>query len=165
MGLPFHSMILVLVLTGCFLQQAIYESPCDGVDGAVKRQVAKRSLQRSLNNQTSHYKTMLDLCENEMMSINFFLEFIRRARFMLCSLKIIIENKSTPSTTSTGRTYKINDKYYRKLFLHVSDVSNNKLLYIVILQLPFEKCFISVNKCLITKAKTWQYSHFWLPNL
>ena len=72
MGLPFHSMILVLVLTGCFLQQAIYEPPCDGVDGAVKRQVAKRSLQRSLNNQTSHYKTMLDLCENEMMSINFF---------------------------------------------------------------------------------------------
>ena len=29
----------------------------------------------------------------------------------------------------------------------------------------FAKCFISVNECLIRKAKTKQYSYFWLPNL
>ena len=37
----------------------------------LKRHVVKRSLQRSLNNQVLYYKSMLDLCENEMMSIKF----------------------------------------------------------------------------------------------
>ena len=38
--------------------------------------------------------------------------------------------------------------------LHLPNFSNNKLLYIVILS----KCFISVNKYLIRKCKTRQYS-------
>ena len=38
----------------------------------LKQHVAKRSLQRSLNNQILDYKSILDLCENEMMSIRFF---------------------------------------------------------------------------------------------
>ena len=38
----------------------------------LKRHVAKRSLQRSLNNQILDYKAILDLCENEMMSIKVF---------------------------------------------------------------------------------------------
>ena len=38
----------------------------------LKRHVAKSSLQRSLNNQILNYKVVLDLCENEMMSINLF---------------------------------------------------------------------------------------------
>ena len=38
----------------------------------LKQHVAKRSLQRSLNNQVLYYKSMLDLYENEMMSIKFF---------------------------------------------------------------------------------------------
>ena len=38
----------------------------------LKRHVAKRSLQSSLNNQILDYKAILDLCENEMMSIKFF---------------------------------------------------------------------------------------------
>ena len=38
----------------------------------LKRHVAKRSLQRSLNNQTLDYKAILDLCKNEMMLIKFF---------------------------------------------------------------------------------------------
>ena len=38
----------------------------------LKRHVAKRSLPGSLNNQILYYKSMLDLCENEMMSIEFF---------------------------------------------------------------------------------------------
>ena len=29
----------------------------------------------------------------------------------------------------------------------------------------FAKCYISVNECFIRKAKTQQYSYFWLPNL
>ena len=38
----------------------------------LKRQfVAKQSLQRSLNNQILDYEAVLDLCENEMMSIKF----------------------------------------------------------------------------------------------
>ena len=38
----------------------------------LKRHVVKGSLQMSLNNQILDYKTILDLCENEMMSINIF---------------------------------------------------------------------------------------------
>ena len=38
----------------------------------LKQHVAKRSLQRSLNNQILDYKAILDLCENEMILIKFF---------------------------------------------------------------------------------------------
>ena len=48
------------------------KSSCDGIGGAVKRHTAKRSLQRPLNNQILDYKTMLELCRNEMPSIKFF---------------------------------------------------------------------------------------------
>ena len=46
--------------------------PCDDIGGADKRHVAKQSLQRFLNNKILDYKAILDLCENEMMSIKFF---------------------------------------------------------------------------------------------
>ena len=64
------SMILVLMLNGCFLQQAIANPPV--MVEQLKPHVAKQSLQRSLNNQILDYKAILDLCENEMMSIKFF---------------------------------------------------------------------------------------------
>ena len=58
-------MILLLVLNELLLLvMALVEQ--------LKRHVAKRSLQRSLNNQILDYKAILDLCDNEMMSINFF---------------------------------------------------------------------------------------------
>ena len=56
----------------------------------------------------------------------------------------------------------INFYYIYWEILHLANFSNNKLLYIVVLLLPFAKCFISANECLIRKAKTWQYSYFWL---
>ena len=65
-------MILVLVLSGCFLQQAIPDISVMALLEQLKRHIAKRSLQRSLSNQILNYKAMLDLCENEMMSIKFF---------------------------------------------------------------------------------------------
>ena len=65
-------MILVLVLSGCFLQQAILDISVMALLEQLKRHIAKRSLQRSLSNQILNYKAMLDLCENEMMSIKFF---------------------------------------------------------------------------------------------
>ena len=58
-----------------------------------------------------------------------------------------------PPATSTARTCKINDEDYRKLLLHLPGLGNNKLLYIVPLVL-FAKCYISVKKYLIRKAKT-----------
>ena len=65
-------MILVLVLNGWFLQKAIANLPVMALVEQLKRHVAKRSLQRSLNNQILDYKAILDLCENEMMSIKVF---------------------------------------------------------------------------------------------
>ena len=59
----------------------------------------------------------------------------------------------------------INSSYIHWEILREPNFSNNKLLYILILLLPFAKCFISVNECLIRKAKTWQYSYFWYTNL
>ena len=58
-------MILVLVLNELV-------PPVMALVEQLKRHVAKRSLQRSLNNQILDYKAILDLCENEMMSIKFF---------------------------------------------------------------------------------------------
>ena len=59
------SMILVLVLNEVlFPGMALVEQ--------LKQHVVKQSLQRSLNNQILDYKAILDLCENEMMSIKFF---------------------------------------------------------------------------------------------
>ena len=66
------SMILVLVVNGRFFATSYCKPPCDGIGGAVKRHGAKWILRRPLNNQTLNYKAMLDLCENEMMSLKFF---------------------------------------------------------------------------------------------
>ena len=66
--------------------------------------------------------------------------------------KNIIQKIST-RTISTGRAYKKNCKDYKKLILHLPNFSNNKLLYMVILLLPFAKCLFSVNKCLIRKGQ------------
>ena len=63
------SMILVLVLTGCFLKEAIRNLPVMALVGHIKQHVAKQSLQRTLNNQILDYKVVLDLCENEMIGI------------------------------------------------------------------------------------------------
>ena len=58
-------MILVLVLNELVL-------PVMALVEQIKKHAAKRSFQRSLNNQILDYKAILDLCENEMMSIKFF---------------------------------------------------------------------------------------------
>ena len=59
------SMILVLVLNKLVL-------PVMALVEQLKRHIGKRSLQRPLNNQILDYKVVLDLCENEMMSIKLF---------------------------------------------------------------------------------------------
>ena len=59
------SMLLVLVLNKLVL-------PLMALVEQLKRHLANWSLQRSLNNQILDYKAILDLCENEMMSIKFF---------------------------------------------------------------------------------------------
>ena len=41
----------------CFFPTSHGKSPCDGIGGVVKRHVAKRSLQRSLENQILDYKS------------------------------------------------------------------------------------------------------------
>ena len=66
------SMILVLVLNGCFLPQAITNLHVMALVEQLKQHVGKRSFQWFLNNQILDYKAILDLCENEMMSIKFF---------------------------------------------------------------------------------------------
>ena len=62
---------------GVFLQQAIVNLPLMALVEQLKQNVAKQILQKSLNNQILDYKAILDLCENELMSIKF-LEFVRR---------------------------------------------------------------------------------------
>ena len=58
------SMILVLVMNELVLPVMAWVKQ-------LKQHVSKRSLQRSLNNQILDYKAILDLCENEMLSIKF----------------------------------------------------------------------------------------------
>ena len=47
------------------------KSPCDGIGGFVKRHVAKRSLQRPLNNHILDYMAMFDLCVQEIQEKHF----------------------------------------------------------------------------------------------
>ena len=47
------------------------KSPCDGIGGTVKRLVGKRSFQRSPKNQILDYKSMIDLCREEINEIIF----------------------------------------------------------------------------------------------
>ena len=63
----------------------------------LKRHVAKRSLQSSLNNQILDYKAMLDLCENEMKSIKFF-EICKRSM-------ISVENLEIENDMKVGKLY------------------------------------------------------------
>ena len=65
-------MILVLVLNGCFLQQASANLSVMALVEQLKRYVAKRSFLWSLNSQILSYKAILYLCENELMLIKFF---------------------------------------------------------------------------------------------
>ena len=65
-------MILVLVLNGCFLQQAIANLPVMALVEQLNQHVAKQNLKRFLNNKIFGYKVILDLRENEMMSIKLF---------------------------------------------------------------------------------------------
>ena len=58
-------MILVLVLNELVLPVMAWVKQ-------LKQHVSKRSLQRSLNDQILDYKAIIDLCENEMMSIMVF---------------------------------------------------------------------------------------------
>ena len=48
------------------------KSPCDGIGGFVKRYIAKRSLQRPLNNQILNYKSVLELCRDEIEEMHFY---------------------------------------------------------------------------------------------
>ena len=80
-------MILVLVLNGCILQQAITNLHVMALVEQLKQHVGKRSFQWFLNNQILDYKAILDLCENEMMSINLF-GICKRAWSVLKSLKL-----------------------------------------------------------------------------
>ena len=58
-------MILVLVLNELVL-------PVIALVEQLKRHVSRQSRQKSLNNQILDYKAILDLCENEMMSVKVF---------------------------------------------------------------------------------------------
>ena len=49
------------------------KSASDGIGCTVKRLVGKRSLQRSLKNQILDYKSMIDLCREEINEIIFFI--------------------------------------------------------------------------------------------
>ena len=61
-----------IIAEWAFFATSYCKCPCDGIGGAVKQRVAKRSFQRSFNNQILDYKAMLDLCEHEMMPTTFF---------------------------------------------------------------------------------------------
>ena len=83
------SMILLLVLNELVL-------PVMALAEHLKQRVATRSLQMSVNNQILDYKAILDLCEDEMMSIKF---------FGICKESMIsVENFETKKRYEGGNT-------------------------------------------------------------
>ena len=87
-------MILVLVLNELV-------PPVMALVEQLKRHVAKRSLQRSLNNQILDYKAILDLCENEMMSIKFF-GICKESMISVENLEIIYRGGDTVAVTRSS---------------------------------------------------------------
>ena len=71
LNLCYHKNDFALNAEWIFFATSHGKSPCDGIGGSVKRHVAKRSLQRPLNNQILTYKQMLDVCNLEIKNITF----------------------------------------------------------------------------------------------
>ena len=82
-------------------QQAISNLPVMALVEQLKRHVAMRSLQRSLNNQILDYKSILDLCENEMMSIKFF-GICKESMISVENLEIIYRGGDTVAVTRSS---------------------------------------------------------------
>ena len=83
------SLILVLVLNELGFPVVVLVEQ-------LKWHVVKRNLQRSLNNQILDYKAILDLYENEMMSIMF---------FVICKVSMTsVENFETEKWYEGGDT-------------------------------------------------------------
>ena len=72
LNLCFHKQDFDIDAEWVFFATSHGKSPCDGIGGFVKRYVAKRSLQRPLNEQILDYSAMLRLCKSEIESIEFF---------------------------------------------------------------------------------------------
>ena len=77
------------------------KAPCDGIGGVVKIYVAKRSLQRPLQNRILNYISMTELCRDEIKEIKFF-EISQLDMLNICQhLKVRFENGRTlPGTRS-----------------------------------------------------------------
>ena len=80
----------------------------------LKRHLANWSLQRSLNNQILDYKAILDLCENEMMSIKF---------FGICEENMIsVENLETEKWYEGGDTVPVTRSSHHLVLLSSSQI-------------------------------------------
>ena len=71
LNLCYHKNDFALNAEWIFFATSHGKYPCDGIGGSVKRHVAKRSLQRPLNNQILTYKQMLDVCNLKIKNITF----------------------------------------------------------------------------------------------
>ena len=55
----------------CFFATSHGKSPCDGIEGTVKRLVARASLQRPLDNQILSMEKMFEYCQSNIQGIRF----------------------------------------------------------------------------------------------
>ena len=72
MNLFLHKQDFGLDAEWIFFATSHGKSPCDMIGGSVKCHAAKRSLQRTMNNQILDYRDMLNVCEEEMSKIKLF---------------------------------------------------------------------------------------------
>ena len=72
MNLFLHKQDFRLDADWIFFATSHGKSSCDMIGGSVKCHAAKRSLQRTMNNQILDYQDMLNVCEEEMSKIKLF---------------------------------------------------------------------------------------------
>ena len=72
MNLCLHKQDFGLDAEWIFFATSHGKSPCDMIGGSVKCHAAKRSLQRTMNNQILDYQDMLNVCKEEMSKIKLF---------------------------------------------------------------------------------------------
>ena len=98
LNLTFHHQDFGLSACWSFFASSHGKSPCDGIGGAVKRLVARASLQRPYSNQILSARSMLDFCNQSITNISFL--FISKEEMV--PVRVKLKDRYTKSSTIPG---------------------------------------------------------------
>ena len=145
-NLCYHKQDFELDAEWTFFATIHRKSPCDGIGGVVKRYVAKRSLQRPLNNQILDYKAFIELCKEEIKGITFFDISQSRMTDVRESLKIrFSKGKTIPGTRSCHHFIPLSTS---KISHKLTSEDGNERFQVKMTWIKFENLGQIINSCI-----------------